>query len=151
MFAGKQIPEPATLRDDYATRTDAIRECRQKVFDDLNRRDLKLEPPADLKGPALNQWLNVKPMELTVDGKTLTGKELVKWKYQRYMRDYLGDHAFWCDPNSIDSIADALVRAMSQPKDFTLAEIIRRRFTWHAAAAQTLAGYEKVLVLPRHR
>ena len=35
MFAGKAIPEPATLRDDYATRTDAIRECRQKVFDDL--------------------------------------------------------------------------------------------------------------------
>jgi arylsulfatase A-like enzyme len=28
-------------------------------------------------------------MELTVAGKTLTGKELVKWKYQRYMRDYL--------------------------------------------------------------
>ncbi len=28
-------------------------------------------------------------MELTVDGKTLTGKELVKWKYQRYMHDYL--------------------------------------------------------------
>ncbi len=29
-------------------------------------------------------------MELEVDGKKLTGKELVKWKYQKYMRDYLG-------------------------------------------------------------
>ena len=29
------------------------------------------------------------PAKLTVDGKTLTGKELVKWKYQRYMQDYL--------------------------------------------------------------
>src|SRR5512137_2975546 len=52
MFAGKHIPEPGTLRDDYATRTDAIRECRQKVFDDLTRYDLKLVPPADLKGQA---------------------------------------------------------------------------------------------------
>jgi arylsulfatase A-like enzyme len=28
-------------------------------------------------------------MEVTVDGKNLTGKELVRWKYQRYMQDYL--------------------------------------------------------------
>ena len=28
-------------------------------------------------------------MELAVGGRTLTGKELVKWKYQRYMQDYL--------------------------------------------------------------
>ena len=93
MFAGKHIPEPPTLRDDYATRTDAIRECRQKVFYDLTRRDLKLEPPADLKGPARNQWLNVKPteVEIEVDGKkqTLTGEALNAWKYQRYLQDYL--------------------------------------------------------------
>src|SRR5207253_2867851 len=44
MFAGKHIPEPATLYDDYATRADALRECRQKVFEDLTRRDLKLNP-----------------------------------------------------------------------------------------------------------
>src|ERR1035437_6141225 len=71
MFASRQIPEPPTLRDDYATRTDAIHECQQKVFDDLTRRDLKLEPPSDLKGAARNQWLDVKPIEveITVDGK----------------------------------------------------------------------------------
>jgi arylsulfatase A-like enzyme len=34
--------------------------------------------------------MSVKPMELEVDGKLLTGKELVQWKYQHYMRDYLG-------------------------------------------------------------
>ncbi len=93
MFAGRHIPEPGTLRDDYATRTDAIRECRQKVFDDLTRRDLKLQPPADLKGAQRNAWLNVKPttVELDQDGKkqTLTGEALNDWKYQRYMQDYL--------------------------------------------------------------
>jgi arylsulfatase A-like enzyme len=93
MFAGRTIPEPATLRDDYATRTDALHENQQRVFDDLTRRDLKLEPPADWKGPARNQWLDVKPreVEIVVDGKkkVLTGEDLNKWKYQRYMQDYL--------------------------------------------------------------
>ena len=66
MFADKQIPEPATLRDNYDTRTDAIRECRQKVLGDLNPNDTKMPPPAGLEGDAL-----------------------LKWKYQRYMQDYL--------------------------------------------------------------
>jgi arylsulfatase A-like enzyme len=89
LFKNKVIPEPETLWDDYATRPAALPINEQTVARDLTRRDLKLEPPADLKGPARNQWLDVKPMEVTVDGKTLTGKELVRWKYQRYMQDYL--------------------------------------------------------------
>lgn len=89
IFKDKVIPEPDTLWDDYATRSAALPENRQTVAKDLTRRDLKLEPPADLTGSAREKWLSVKPMELTVDGKTLTGKELVRWKYQRYMQDYL--------------------------------------------------------------
>ena len=93
MFANRVIPEPTTLRDDYSTRTDAIRECEQKVFQDLTRRDLKLEPPADLTGPARNQWLGVKPteVEILINGQkqTLTGEALNAWKYQRYLQDYL--------------------------------------------------------------
>ena len=81
------------MRDDYATRTDAIRECTQKVFYDLTRRDLKLEPPAGLSGAARNQWLGVKPTEVEIqaDGnkQTLTGDALNAWKYQRYLQDYL--------------------------------------------------------------
>ncbi len=91
MFAGKEIPEPATLRDNYESRTDAIRECQQKVFTDLTRRDLKLEPPPGTPTPA--KWRGVKPdvVEIEVDGKkqTLTGEALNKWKYQRYLQDYL--------------------------------------------------------------
>ena len=65
-FAGQKIPEPATLFDDYAGRADAIRECRQKVLENLNATDLKVPPPAGLEGDALK-----------------------KWKYQRFMQDYL--------------------------------------------------------------
>jgi arylsulfatase A-like enzyme len=88
-FQNAVVPEPETLFDDYATRPTALPVNEQTVARDLTRRDLKLEPPADLKGPALAQWYNAKPMELTIDGKTLTGKDLVHWKYQRYMQDYL--------------------------------------------------------------
>lgn len=94
MFADKEIPEPPTLMDDYATRTDAIHENKMRVFDDLTRRDLKLEPPSDLKGPARAQWLDVKPTEVEIvdaagNKQTLRGDALNHWKYQRYMRDYL--------------------------------------------------------------
>lgn len=89
LFKDKTIPEPETLWDDYATRPGALPANEQTVARDLTRRDLKLTPPGNLKGPELAQWLNVKPMELTIDGKTLRGEELVKWKYQRYMQDYL--------------------------------------------------------------
>ncbi len=89
LFAGKHFPESPTLRDDYAGRTDALHENKQSVLHDLTRRDLKLVPPADLTGPARNQWLATAPNEVTVDGQTLTGDALLTWKYQRYLQDYL--------------------------------------------------------------
>jgi len=94
LFKDKVIPEPETLWDDYATRPAALPENRQTVAHDLTRRDLKLEPPADLKGPERARWLSARPDSVTItrgDGAqiTLTGKELVRWKYQRYMQDYL--------------------------------------------------------------
>ena len=93
MFAGKDILEPETLRDDYAGRADALKQNRQRVFDDMTRRDLKLVPPRGLQGPERNQWLNGKPTEVEVEEngqtKVLRGEELKRWKYQRYMQDYL--------------------------------------------------------------
>lgn len=89
LFKNKVIPEPETLWDDYATRPAALPENEQTVANDLTRQDLKLTPPAGLKGPAAQKWLQTKPTEVEVEGQTLTGKELVKWKYQRYMQDYL--------------------------------------------------------------
>ena len=89
LFKDRVIPEPDTLWDDYDTRPAALPENKQTVARDLTRRDLKLEPSASLQGAKRNQWFNEKPMEVTVHGKTLVGEELVRWKYQRYMRDYL--------------------------------------------------------------
>ena len=92
-FAGKRIPEPVTLWDSYATRTDALHENQQRIAADLTNRDLKRPQPPGLAGPDLTEWLTTKPDSVTVlrDGKsvTLTGEALVRWKYQRYMQDYL--------------------------------------------------------------
>jgi arylsulfatase A-like enzyme len=92
-FARRWIPEPDTLWDTYATRSDGLKQNEQRIADDLTRRDLKLQPPPGLEGKELASWLGVKPDSVTItrDGEevTLTGDALVRWKYQRYMQDYL--------------------------------------------------------------
>ncbi|MFO0897563.1 MAG: sulfatase [Pirellulales bacterium] len=92
-FAGRTIPEPSTLFADHAGKTDAIRENRQTVARDLTRHDLKLTPPAGLSPAERARWLGKVPAEVEIerDGKktNLVGDELVRWKYQRYMQDYL--------------------------------------------------------------
>jgi arylsulfatase A-like enzyme len=93
LYDDVDIPEPPTLRDDYATRTDAAREAAMTIARHLTRRDLKLPPPPELAGPEREKWLNAAPMEVTIEvggeTRTLTGDALLKWKYQRYIKDYL--------------------------------------------------------------
>ena len=92
-FAKQRFPEPVTFWDSYATRTDALKENQQRIAADLTNRDLKLTPPPGLAAPDLTAWQRIKPESVTTlrDGKsvTLTGEALVRWKYQRYMQDYL--------------------------------------------------------------
>jgi len=107
-FADQRIPEPVTFWDSYATRTDALHENQQRVAADLTNRDLKLAPPAALAGPELTKWLAIKPDSVTTvrDGKTvtLTGEALVRWKYQRYMQDYLA---------TVQSVDDSVGRVLA--------------------------------------
>lgn len=92
-FDAVDLPEPETFNDDYATRADAARAAIMRVSRDLTRNDLKLSPPPGLKGEALAAWRRGTDSELEVvtDGHTnrLTGAALKKWKYQRYLKDYL--------------------------------------------------------------
>ncbi len=92
-FASRRIPEPVTFWDAYATRTDALHENQQRVATDLTNRDLKIVPPFGLDSMALIKWRSVKPESVTtvIEGRsvTLTGEALARWKYQRYMQDYL--------------------------------------------------------------
>jgi arylsulfatase A-like enzyme len=107
-FAAQRIPEPVTFWDSYATRTDALHENQQRVAADLNNRDLKLTPPAGLNSEQLAAWRSEKPSSVTVirDGEsvTLTGEALVRWKYQRYMQDYLA---------TVQSVDDSVGRVLT--------------------------------------
>ncbi len=93
LYDDVEIPEPDTFNDDYATRAAAAREATMRIDGHLTRNDLKITPPPELKGEALAQWKNGvdTEMEVTVNGekKKLQGEALKKWKYQRYIKDYL--------------------------------------------------------------
>jgi len=93
MYDDVDIREPDTFNDDYGTRSDAAREATMRIDRNLNRTDLKVTPPAGLKGKELADWGQKVDMEMevTVHGekKKLTGQELKKWKYQKYIKDYL--------------------------------------------------------------
>src|SRR5215510_7699580 len=106
-FTDRWIPESETFWDSYDTRTDALHENLQRIAADLTRRDLKLEPPAGLEGAALTAWLATKPDSVTTtrDAKqvTLTGEALIRWKYQRFMQDYLA---------TVQSVDDSVGRAL---------------------------------------
>jgi arylsulfatase A-like enzyme len=84
-FSTKTIPEPATMWDDYKGRSDALQENKQRLVD-LVKTDVKQDPPAGL-----------------------TGDALTRWKYQRYMQDYLATVQSVDD--NVGRVLDALDKA----------------------------------------
>jgi len=56
--------------------------------------------------------------------------------------DYFGDHAFYCEPDSVDSIRSAVETASAAPVNPALKQMILEKYSWKEAAHQTLAGYQ---------
>jgi arylsulfatase A-like enzyme len=92
LYDQAEIPEPATLFDDYSSRSEAAREQEMTVRDHLVlESDLKMGPaPERLNdvqresweaayGPKREAYAKIRPQ----------GDNLVRWKYHRYMEDYL--------------------------------------------------------------
>jgi arylsulfatase A-like enzyme len=93
LYEDIDIPEPETFNDDYRTRSAAAAEATMRIDRNLTHQDLKVAPPDGLKGKQLAEWQQEvdEKMTVTVHGetKTLSGQELKKWKYQKYIKDYL--------------------------------------------------------------
>lgn len=70
LFPLGSIPEPETFDDDHAGLSSSVQSVRMSIADDLTEEDIKEPTPPELEGP-----------EHTA--------ERARWKYQRYMRDYL--------------------------------------------------------------
>jgi len=66
MYEDFDIPEPETFNDDYSTRASAAAAATMRIENDLNLQDLKMPVP-----------------------EGLTKEQEKKWKYQRYIKDYL--------------------------------------------------------------
>ena len=66
LFAGRDLPEPPTLRDDYRNRAAAAARSTGKVATAHLRRHVPEPPPPDL-----------------------SGDELLRWNYQSFMKGYL--------------------------------------------------------------
>src|SRR5579859_7043697 len=60
-------------------------------------------------------------------------------------RDYFGDLAYYCSPDSVPSIREALLRAHSAPRSHLLQEKVLNNYTWAHTAKSTLAAYREVL------
>jgi glycosyltransferase involved in cell wall biosynthesis len=60
-------------------------------------------------------------------------------------REYFGDQAYYCEPGSVASLREAIVKAYQAPADPHLSECILEHYTWDRAAQMTLAGYRLAL------
>jgi arylsulfatase A-like enzyme len=84
-------PEPETLFDDYAGRGKAERDQDMTIAATMTQADLKLTPPAGLDPDQRRAWdAYYEPRNAAFRKANPQGKDLVRWKYQRYMHDYLG-------------------------------------------------------------
>ncbi|HOX38569.1 MAG TPA: sulfatase [Candidatus Brocadiia bacterium] len=102
-----EIPEPSTLFDDYADRASPARNHEMGIARHMNLPvDLKVTPPLTgnpLSGPlAIEQYRRMNerqrklwdaayvPKNEAFRKENPQGDDLVRWKYRRYMQDYLG-------------------------------------------------------------
>ncbi len=90
-YDGVTIPEPDTLFDDYAGRGTPAKQQKMTIAKDMNPHDLKLvrqrAPMTDQQRKVFEEAYAAKNKAFDESG--LEGDALVRWKYQRYVKDYL--------------------------------------------------------------
>ncbi len=90
MYDDVTIPEPENLFDDYKGRGTAAKTQDMTIKKTLTKFDLKLTPPRNLTKEQLATWKAAyDPKNAAFKKANLKGKALVRWKYQRYIKDYL--------------------------------------------------------------
>ena len=84
------LPEPDTLFDNYKGRTLAAYQQDMTIAETMNRGDLKLDAPGNLTPEQRKVWVTAyNAKNEALKNANLKGKDLVRWKYQRYVKDYL--------------------------------------------------------------
>ena len=89
LFEGVKFPEPPTLFDDYAGRGKAEHDQEMMIAKNMTPQDLKLVAPRELNAEQRKAWdAYYEPRNEAFRKLNLEGKDLVRWKYQRYLHDY---------------------------------------------------------------
>jgi arylsulfatase A-like enzyme len=122
------FPEPETLFDDYSGRGIAELEQDMTLEKTFTSRDSKETTPPYLNDEQRAVWeAYYTPRNKIIP--ELSGKELVRWRYQRYMHDYLGsvkavDEAVGAmlDYLEAEGIADNTLVILSSDQGFYLGE-----------------------------
>ncbi|MFO0935391.1 MAG: DUF4976 domain-containing protein [Gemmataceae bacterium] len=87
----RDYPAPETLYDDYAGRGKAEHKQDMTLEKTFTKLDAKLTYPPGITEEQKKQWdAYYKPRNEKFTAAKLTGKDLVKWRYNRYLHDYLG-------------------------------------------------------------
>lgn len=108
------IPEPETLFDDYSHRASPARNQEMTVERHLSPNDLKLVPQRGLTEEQTKAWDEAYgPKNEEFKKLNLTGKDLIRWKYQRYAKDYL---------RCVDSVDENVGRVLDYLDETGLAE-----------------------------
>lgn len=90
-WSGDRVfPEPGTLFDDYSGRGRAEKEQDMTLEKTFTPLDAKLVPAPNLTEAQLKTWnAYYDPLNAAMESAKLSGADLVRWRYQRYMHDYL--------------------------------------------------------------
>jgi arylsulfatase A-like enzyme len=108
------LPEPETLFDDYNGRTSAASTQAMTVSKHLNPNDLKLTPQRGLTDEQRVAWDKAYgPKNKEFEAANLEGSDLVRWKYQRYVKDYL---------RCVDAVDDNVGRVLDYLEESGLAD-----------------------------
>ncbi len=90
LYDDVDIPEPPTLFEDYADRGPAVKQQDMTIAETMSESDLKLVTPTNLTPEQLATWnAAYEPKNKAFREQNLTGDALTRWKYQRYVKDYL--------------------------------------------------------------
>ena len=111
---GRSYPEPPNLFDDYSGRGKGEREQNMSIAETMHRHDVKLSTPSGKTPEQLAKWnAYYEPRNESFEKAKLEGKELISWKFQRYMHDYLA---------CVSSVDDGVGRILDYLKESGLEE-----------------------------
>ena len=90
MYDDVDIPEPASLFEDYSSRGKAVRQQDMTIAETMSDVDLKLTSPTNLTPEQQAKWdAAYGPKNKAFREAKLSGAALTRWRYQRYVKDYL--------------------------------------------------------------